>query len=271
VIDVLRKGAAAGTALAALIGGVAFAADPLPDRRGARPPAATAPAPAPAATSSPSAFRQEMAQLLGELEALQVQIRELRGQLEVQANEIQRLKTRQQDVFLDFDKRLREAERRGNASSSRADGNDTALVVTPPTNSATPPGRAGAPTPAEQQQYDAAFALMKQGLYEQAGKNFRAFLARHPQSPLAGHAQYWVGEAAYVTRDFRTALEEFTKVATDYPQSTKLPDALLKIGYSHNELGANDKARATLQDVVARYPNTTVAKAAEQRLSKLSP
>ena len=70
-------------------------------------------------------------------------------------------------------------------------------------------------------------------------------------------------------RNFRVALDEFQKVLTDYPTSTKAPDSLLKIGYSHYELGAYDQARTTLSQVIARYPNTTVAKSAEIRLEKM--
>ncbi len=111
---------------------------------------------------------------------------------------------------------------------------------------------------------------MKQGQYEQAAKSFRDFIARNPKGALADNAQYWVGEAAYVNRDFRTALNEFGKVVSDYPQSAKVPDSLLKIGYSQYELGAHAKAREVLSQVAKRYPNTTVARSAELRLEKMA-
>ena len=109
---------------------------------------------------------------------------------------------------------------------------------------------------------------MKQGLYERAVKAFRAFLAKYPDSGLADNAQYWVAEGNYVLRNYKLALEEFTKVVND-PQSSKAPDALLKIGYVHYELGAYDKARKTLGEVQKRFPGTGVAKLAEVRLDKM--
>jgi tol-pal system protein YbgF len=109
---------------------------------------------------------------------------------------------------------------------------------------------------------------MKQGLYEKAIKAFREFLAKHPASGLADNAQYWVAEGNYVLRNYKLALEEFTKVL-NYPQSTKAPDALLKIGYVHYELGAWDKARKALTEVQERYPGTSVAKLAAARLDKM--
>lgn len=255
--------------IAALVSG-ANAADPLPDRRAVRP-SASAPAPAPAV---PAPTQQGMLELLSEMEALQTQMRYLRGQLEVQAREIEQMKNRQHQLMLDYDKRLRDVERRSTAGSD--DNQTPSTIVTPPVGGAALPPVSSAPgsrpvaSASEQQQYDAAFSLLKQGQYEQAAKGFRDFISRNPKGPLADNAQYWVGEVAYVTRDFRVALDEFGKVVNNYPQSEKLADALLKIGYTHYELSAYAKAREMLGQVTARYPNTAAARAAEARLEKMA-
>jgi tol-pal system protein YbgF len=256
-------------ALAAALLGTA-GAQQAPDRRTPRPaPPAGAPAPSPT--------NQALLDLLSEVESLQALVRQMRGQLEVQEHQLEQMKNRQHQSLVDFDRRLRELERRGASAAPGPSGSDgaPAVVVTPPiSGSAVPPAATAAPRPAptasEQQQYDAAFALMKQGLYEQAAKSFREFLVRNPRGALADNAQYWIGEAAYVTRDFRTALQEFGKVLNDYPQSPKVPDALLKIGYTHYELAAYEQAREALSQVRARYPNTMVAKSAELRLEKMT-
>jgi tol-pal system protein YbgF len=257
----LRRFIAASLA-AVWIGG-AYAADPPPDRRAVRPGAP--PTGAPVAPQS-----QGLIELLNELEALQAQLRDLRGQLEVQAHQLEQMKNRQLQSMVDFDRRLRELERRGTGQTSEGGtGGPPVTVVTPPVGGSAAASRA-APTTSEQQQYDAAFALMKQGLYEQAAKSFRELIARNPRGALADNAQYWIGEAAYVGRDFRAALDEFGKVVNNYPQSPKVPDALLKIGYTQYELSAYPKARETLSQIVTRYPNTAVARSAEQRLEKMS-
>jgi tol-pal system protein YbgF len=255
-----------GLALAVVLIGNASAAEPLPDRRTVRPGAAAAkPGPAPG-----------VVELLAEIETLQTQLRELRGQLELQAHQLDQMKNRQLQQMVDVDRRLRELERRAAAgpTTDTGSGNAPTTIVTPPVGGAPQPGGGAtpraAPSASEQQQYDAAFALMKQGQYEQAAKSFREFIARNPKGALAHNAQYWVGEAVYVTRDFRAALTEFGKVASDYPQSAKVPDALLKVGYCHYELGAHAKAREVLSQVVSRYPNTAAAKSAELRLEKMA-
>lgn len=235
--------------------GLTFAAAPEK-----RPPVPAAPAP-----------RETIVDLLLQIQALQDEVRNLRGQVEVQNFELEKLKARQRDLLADLDRRVRDVERRGGTAAAPA-----AVEPAPAPASATPavapvPATAPAPVTAssgnEQQEYDAAFALMRGGFYDRSTKAFRDFLARHPRSTLAGNAQYWIGEANYVVRNYRVALEEYGKVLQDYATSQKVPDALLKIGYSHYELGDWAKARETLNRVVKQYPNTSVSKSAESRLA----
>lgn len=231
----------------------AVAQETLPDRRAVQ----SKKSPADANT------RETLLDLLRQLEELQTEVRQLRNTVEVQGHELEQLKNRQRTLYDDLDKRLREAERRS-----------AAVAATPPPAPAAPTTVLSAPatprvvTAPQQQEYDAAFELMKQGLYDRAVKAFRVFLVKHPDSGLTDNAQYWIAEGNYVLRNYKLALEEFTKVvnATNNP---KAPDALLKIGFVHYELGAYDKARKTLTDVQERYPGTGVAKLAATRLDKM--
>lgn len=213
------------------------------------------------ASVSPS--REALADLLVQLETLQREVRALRGQVEVQGHELERLKTRQRELLSEIDRRVSELERTKTATAApppvAADGGGGATSSAAP---AVSPGQ-------EQADYDAAFSLMKQGKYEQAAKAFSDFLAKYPNGVLRDNAQYWLGEAYYVVRNFRQALTEFNKLISAYPQSLKTPDAQLKIGYSHYELGEWAKAREHLNQIVARYPGQPVAKSAEQRLAKM--
>jgi tol-pal system protein YbgF len=177
------------------------------------------------------------------------------------------MKARDRDLNADFDRRLRELERRGAAAPSARDGADAAASAA--VGRADTSGAGAAPLGEEQQAYDAAFRLMKQGQYERAAKAFRDYIAKYPRGPLTDNAQYWLGEANYVVRNFKAALEEFNKVLSDFPGSPKAPDALLKVGYSHLELGDGAKGTQALNQVIARYPNSTAAKPAQERLAKL--
>jgi TolA-binding protein len=59
-------------------------------------------------------------------------------------------------------------------------------------------------------------------------------------------------------------------VIDGFPQSAKLADALLKVGYCNDELKNTDAARTALQQVMRRFPDTTAARLATQRLERLS-
>lgn len=210
-------------------------------------------------------------ELLSQMEAMQTELRELRNKTELQSHELERLSTRQRELLRDLDRRLTNIERGATTQTTRVQPTEStqtqtaavqALVTTSSTSRITA-------TAEEQQQYEAAFNLLKQGLYSRASQAFRVFIQRYPTSPLAGNAQYWAAEANYVIRNFGLALKEFDRVVKEYPESPKVADALLKIGYSYYEIGTWEKARQALTDVVTRFPNTTVAKLAQIRLTKM--
>ena len=119
-------------------------------------------------------------------------------------------------------------------------------------------------------QYQQAFKLLKQSQYEQAIKAFREFLAVNPQSEYSDNAQYWLGEAYYVTREFESALEEYNKLLSNYPESKKLTHSLLKIGFCYFEMGAVDEAKSRLENLRQAYPGTTAARLADERLKKIA-
>ena len=95
-------------------------------------------------------------------------------------------------------------------------------------------------------------------------------MVAYPDSSLASNAQYWLGEAYYVTKEYQNAIAAFQKVTTDWPDSRKAPDALVKIGFTQSAMGRNGDARVTLEDVVRRYPGTEAAQLATERLKRLS-
>ena len=117
--------------------------------------------------------------------------------------------------------------------------------------------------------YKQAFGLLKAGQYDESIAALNDFLVEYPVSGFSDNAQYWLGEAYYVTRSFEPAIGEYTKLIQAYPQSQKITHALLKIGYCQYELGNVDVAMAQLEDLKSRYPGTTAARLAEERLQQI--
>lgn len=223
----------------------------------------------PTPTAAQQLSQDTILELLSQMDAMQAELRDLRNKTELQGHELERLSTRQRELLRDLDRRLTSVERGAATATTNVQPTEPTQTQTASVEAPTPTTSRSTATAAEQQQYEAAFNLLKQGLYSRASQAFRAFIQKNPTSPLAGNAQYWTAEANYVIRNFGLALKEFDLVVNEYPESAKVADALLKIGYSYYEIGTWEKAREALTNVVVRFPNTTVAKLAQIRLTKM--
>lgn len=201
-----------------------------------------------------------------QVQNLQQEMRDLRGQVEQQTHAIEGLKQRQRDLYLDIDRRLQRME---GGAVTPAPVNPNPALPSAPAAGVQPPATAAADTAAVDAAYRDAFNLLKEGRYDVAMSRFTAFLGKYPDSNYADNAQYWLGEANYVTRNFKQAITEFDKVLSTYPQSQKRADALLKVGYCYYELNEPDKAQAALTRVVKEFANTTAARLADNRLRRM--
>ena len=72
-----------------------------------------------------------------------------------------------------------------------------------------------------------------------------------------------------MTQNYPISLDTFGKLLAQFPNSQKAPDALLKVGYCQYEMKQWDQAESTLNQVVQKYPDTTVARLAQGRLRAL--
>jgi tol-pal system protein YbgF len=213
---------------------------------------------------------QSLVELSSEIERLRSETSALRGEIETLRFETENSDSRQRELYVDVDRRLQSLETAPRAfeppPSAQPPFGAPAATGAAAGASAPPPAR---PTGSDEQNYQAAFDLISARKYAEAGAGFETFLAQFPTSPLADNAQYWLAETHYVRGQFAEALPEFRKVIEQYPQSAKLPDALLKIGYCQIELGDRNAARTSLQEVMRQFPDTTAARLASQRLSSL--
>ncbi|MBI4610574.1 MAG: tol-pal system protein YbgF [Candidatus Rokubacteria bacterium] len=126
-----------------------------------------------------------------------------------------------------------------------------------------PAAREQAVRPASPEQlYAAALANMRAGEHGQAVLDFLDFIAKYPGHPLSGNAQYWIGEAYYLQRDFRQALVEFQHVVGRYGKNNKTADALLKIGLCYQALREPVRAQETWGRLVAEFPRSEAARRA---------
>jgi tol-pal system protein YbgF len=203
---------------------------------------------------------QSLLELAQRIDTLQADLRTIRGEVEMLQNQSEGGKNQSRALYGDLEKRLAALETLGGVGAGAA----------PPAGGALPPGTAPAVGGGgEQSMYDMAFNALKASDYPKAINGFKSFVSAYPASPLASNAQYWLGEAYYVTREYPNAIAAFQKVTTQWPDSRKVPDALVKIGFTQSALGRNGEARVTLEDVVRRYPGSEAAQLASERLKRL--
>ena len=220
---------------------------------------------------------QASVEQLNRINQLQSEVQSLRGLVEQLQNEIEQLKQRGRDQYVDIDTRLQRLEGGGSpppaASATRPPAADTttdqatepAAAIGGPSN---PPPGTGNPAD-EAAAYGAAFDSLKAGDYVASARGFHAFLEAYPNAALAPNAWYWLGESYYVTQNYPLAAEAFDTLLTNFPDSGKAPDALLKLGYAQLEMGRRSEGERTLRQVMDRYPGGDVARLAESRLRAL--
>jgi tol-pal system protein YbgF len=226
-----------------------------------------------------------MLDIFQRVDELADEISQLRGELEIQNNDLSDLKKRQRELYLDTDRRLRDLENRALSQPSvvaptQIPNQDTSTDLTPatdstgtpvivPATSTTQTAQPSATSSEEKAAYQASFDTLKEGRYKKAKASFKSFLNQYPNSIYAGNAQYWLGEANYVTRNFEQGIIEFQQVIDSYPKSAKVPDAMLKLGYTFYELKQNDEAKAVLQELRKRFPKSTAYRLAGKRLDRM--
>ena len=107
----------------------------------------------------------------------------------------------------------------------------------------------------DQEQYNQAFALLRQANYPAAEEALKGFISDNPSSPLLGNAKYWLGETYYVRGDYQQAAVTFAEAYQQHPEGGKAPDNLLKLGMSLASLGSVEDACGTFSELLSRYPN----------------
>lgn len=229
---------------------------------------------------------QGLIDLLNQVEALKSDLAKLRGQIEVQAHEIEQAHKRQRDLYVDLDTRLRKLETPAPATApvTEAPGAPVPAGTPPPLPPTISPGVSATPMPKlppsrivteagvtpEQQAYASATEQFQAGKYVEALALFQTFLKAFPKSPLAPSAQYWIGNAHFALRDFNAAIAAQRLLVRSYPDSQKVPDALLNIASAQAEQGDMPAVKKSLEDLVARYPQSEAAAKAKQRLAAAS-
>ncbi|MEQ9395701.1 tol-pal system protein YbgF [Haliea sp.] len=216
-------------------------------------------------------------QLLLKVQQLQQEVMRLNGLVEEQAHELRTLKAQSLERYIDLDRRLGllaggsveslpEATEQLSASAPAAEPaapRSSPIAVAPPAAEA---------QPGEAQAYQAAYALVRSQQFNQAVTAFQQFLQDYPSGRFTPNAHYWLGELYLVTSppDPEAARQSFMLLLDMYPQDSKVPDALFKLGRIHYTKGNRERAREFLDRVISEFgsSNSAAVKLAQDFISE---
>jgi tol-pal system protein YbgF len=206
------------------------------------------------------ALRSTVVDLNAALSRLKEDNAQLRGQLEVaannqqnaaksQANEQQAATRRLQILETDLDARLKKLEPRTVA----VDGKE-ALVDR-----------------AEESSFNAALNQFKATDYKSAARAFETFVAQYPQSGLQPSAQFWLGNSQFAAKDSKSALATLQNMMQKFPQHPRAPDAYLTMGHCYEDMNDKKRSAELYTYVISAFPNSPQAQVAQESLPKKAP
>ncbi len=201
-----------------------------------------------------------------QIETLELQVRALSAQL---AETIQRLRSVEAATGIDSQTDAAPAQPDGAQTSlSDREFGTTTLEPDQAGDPSTPPdsqdsywaaaqespaaASAQASTPEAQTLYSKAYDALRERDYSSAQRGFSDFLQRYPDDALALSAQYWLGEADFISGDYVSAANHFVKVYNTDPHGEKSAETLLKLGISLRRLDRVAAACDALQRLAGR-------------------
>lgn len=103
-------------------------------------------------------------------------------------------------------------------------------------------------------QFESALNMLARAQYDEARAAFRGFADSYPHDDLAPQAVYWVGDIAYVQRDFPGAARAFAEIIKKYPASPRAPESMLKLGQSLIAMDQKKEGCRALGILPTQYP-----------------
>ena len=202
-----------------------------------------------------SAGGSSLSGLFYQLQLLQQEVQELRGQLEEQQYLLQRLQKGQQDQYLDLDQRLAALAAGQPQPAPQTAGSQTAVAATGGTT-------LGGTT--EREAYAQAIEFMRSRQFDESIQGFQQLIIDYPNGQFTPNAFYWLGELFLAQKQREQARQNFMQVINLYPDHQKVPDALYKLGVVYQGLGDESQALEYLRLVQDQHPQSPAAALAKK-------
>ena len=210
---------------------------------------------------------KSMLDLQGQIDALNSDIRKLRGQNEELAHGLQDAEKRSKDFYVDLDSRLRHFESAEEAARVAAEKAAKEAASAKTSTPAAPVSGDPSDPAIENRAFESAYALYKGGSNAKAVKAFQDFLNNYPDSVHVPKAKFWLGDAQYKLKNYKGALDIYQDLLKKFPGTPTAPDVMFNIAACQRELKQVLGSKKTLKQLVAKYPDSEAAAKAKKLLS----
>ena len=78
-----------------------------------------------------------------------------------------------------------------------------------------------------------------------------------------------LGRGVFARRDFKQAINDYQALLDNHPRSAKRAEAMLKIGYSYQELKNTAESKRMMEQLIKMYPDSTEAGQARNQLRRM--
>lgn len=205
--------------------------------------------------------------MMERMQRYQRQIDKLRGQVEELEHTVDQMRNGARDRYMDLDTRLRAlADAHGEKPTGEAPA--TATDATDNSSKAQSPADAKA----DRKAYMDARGKLLSGDHKGAVTALSGYLKQHADGAYVPQAHYWLGEVYRIEGDkasLAKAAGEFSVVVNDYPQSTKVQEALYKLAVVRVQQGKTAAAKTDLKQLLKQFPDGAEAKLADKLLKQL--
>jgi tol-pal system protein YbgF len=106
-------------------------------------------------------------------------------------------------------------------------------------------------------QFESALNMLARAQYQEAQAAFRGFADSYPHDELAPQAVYWVGDIAYVQKDYAGAARAFAEELKKYPTGPRAPESMLKLGQSLIAMNQKKEGCRALGTLPNQYPDAS--------------
>lgn len=193
------------------------------------------------------------ADLFYQMQQMQQEIMELRGQLEEQSYRVRRLEKQRLEDYESLEKRLREnTQGRSSKSASPSVSSSIAAGKSRPKTSSASSSKKTAST-GERQAYQKGFQQLKKQQLDKAQVSFEAFIREYPDGQYTPNAYYWLGELYLTESNLPKARGTFGTLVKRYPDFRKTPESSFKLAKIYDQMGDQQKSKALLQKIVRDY------------------